>query len=289
MLTFAERVPLLSGYADWFASLLFFLTSHTVDNDLRDDPQQCERCRALTAPLPRVGCQCSRYYSPMRHVHYGEAFTKAVALARHGEGRRSASGGDGATGRHRGVLGVLMCHFDFFLNVRIFHGAAFHLPWLPRRGQVIFSGGDLPVPRCFPVANDTLFRDDKSWFWFENAKELCRACVEKLGGSECCYGWADILYIPTPLMRVYGEYLAAFPKVHHEVAVPTAMRLLATRHNVTPRALSCNGGTIGRMHNERFAPIGQPRTAPGFCAHRLNLTHAGHRDLVSRMLHERWR
>ena len=182
-----------------------------------------------------------------------------------------------------------MCHFDFFLNVRIFHGAAFELPWFPRRGQVIFSGGDLPVPRCFPVRNASLFDADKSWFWFEEAKAGCRACVERLGATECCYGWADILYVPRPMLTAFGSLLAAFPDVHHEVAVPTALRILATRRNITPRTLACNGGTIGRMHNERFAPfVGSPRRFNGFCAHRVNLSNPSHQEVVTRFLHERW-
>ena len=289
--TFTERVPLLLGYADWFASVLFFLTSHTVDNDLRDDPDQCNRCHALTAPHRRTGCMCAHFYSPLRHVHYGRAFSRAIALAsgKNGSMHNNATLGHGHHGGHRNVQGVLMCHFDFFLNVRIFHGAALTVPWMPRRGQVVFNNGDDPVPRCFPVANGSALWTDKSWFWFEDARPKCRTYLAQLGESECCYGWADILYVPRGMSRLYGTLLAAFPDLHHEVAVPTAMRILSKRLNVTPRALQCAGGTIGRMHVERFGPfVGSPQTCTAFCAHRVNLSDARHQSVVSRFLHETW-
>lgn len=291
MLTFTERIPVLLGYADWFASELFFLTAHTIDNALRDDPEQCSRCHALTASHRRTGCLCANFYSPLRHVHYGRAFSRAVALA-NGKHANSSFTADGATTHHAGhrpVQGVLMCHFDFFLNVRIFHGAAFDVPWLPRRGQVTFANGDDPVPRCFPAANGSALWTDKSWFWFEDARPKCSTYLAQLGESECCYGWADILYVPRGMLRLYGTLLSAFPDLHHEVAVPTAMRILSKRLNVTPKALSCNGGTIGRMHNERFGPfVGSPKTYNGFCAHRINLSNTDHQQIVTRFVDERW-
>lgn len=288
MLTFTERLQLLSAYADWFASVLFFMTAHTVDNALREDHEQCNRCHTLTARRQRTGCFCAHYYSPMRHMHYGRAFSRAVALAGDDDPQHPHHHAN-RTHAHSHVIGVLMCHFDFYLNVRIFHGAAFDVPWLPRRGQVVFRNGELPVPRCFPVNSTALYDNDKSWFWFEEARPKCRACVTQLGGSECCYGWADILYVPRALMRQYGSLLAHFPDVHHEVAVPTAMRLLALRANVTLRALQCAGGTIGRMHAERFGPfVGTPARAVPFCAHRVNLSHPNHQSVVHQMLHDRW-
>ena len=319
MLTFTERMQMLSGYADWFASLLFFLTSHTVDNALREDTEACDRCHKLAASWRRTGCHCAHFYSPMRHLHYGRAFSRAIALATAGGitggGNRShhhhshlhgSSGGlrmlssssssGSSSSSHLvrsnsaggGPIGVLMCHFDFFLNVRIFHGARFDLPWFPRRGQVIFSDPDDPVPRCFPI-NSTVFAKDKSWFWFEEGKAHCKECVIKLNGAECCYGWADIIYVPRPMLKAYGTLLQGFPEVHHEIAVPTALRMLSLKFNVTPRALSCNGGTIGRMHNTRFGPCcGRAQTTNGFCAHRLNLSHTDHQEVVRSMLHDRW-
>ena len=91
------------------------------------------------------------------------------------------------------------------------------------------------------------------------------------------------------MAKLYGYLLTMFPNVHHEVAVPTAMRILSRRTNATPAALQCNGGTIGRMHNERFGPsLGDARTAVGFCAHRLNLSHPAHQQVVEQMMHDRW-
>lgn len=103
-------------------------------------------------------------FSALRHLHYAPALARAVSLARKGRS-----------------VGVLLCHFDFFLNVRLFHGAAYDQPWMPRGGAVVLGGYDLPVPRCYRV-DTSAYRDDRSWFWFDRAKPRCRAAVRAMGG-----------------------------------------------------------------------------------------------------------
>ena len=102
-ISYPVRVPMLLAYADWFASVLFFLTA--------TGSGQCDECRERTAAQERAACHCVRgwnaSFSGLRSAHYGPAMAHAVALA--GQGRS---------------VGVLLCHFDFFLNVRIFHGVS---------------------------------------------------------------------------------------------------------------------------------------------------------------------
>jgi len=143
-------------------------------------------------------------------------------------------------------------------------------------------GYDLPVPRCYRV-DTSAYRDDRSWFWFDRAKPRCRAAVRAMGESECCWGWADILYVPRPLLADFSALLGALPGIHHEVAVPTSLRLLSLRRNVTVRTLTCNGGAIGRMPG--FAPT--PR-ARNWCAHKMNLSSQRHEHAVRQMLGARW-
>ena len=293
-----ERVSLLSGYADWFASLLFLVT---VGGN-----QRCLACRAAVRKsfVARTACHCipiwtslsdnrqeefgdKRWvneskgtwnisYSATRHVHYVSAFAHAMRIA----------------GPGGGAQGFLVAHFDFFINVRIFHGAALHQPWFPNKGQWTFRNGLDPVPRCFPVVgpNRTYFEADRSWFWvddgFDWAKRQCKKSVEELGELECCYGWADIFYVPSALLTSFSYLLGAFPDTHHEVAVPTALRILSRRSGVGLRALSCVGGTIAKIKAvNMFRPA---HLTPQFCGHKLNLSDADTQEAVRDMLHKRW-
>ena len=291
-----ERAPLLKGYSDWFASLVFLVTAGGM--------RRCRSCRALVheSGATHTACHCvplwaslsddaqeefhgNRWiskeegkwnisFSAIRHLHFASAFEHAARIA------------------GRNTRGFLVTHFDFFINVRIFHGAAFDHPWFPRRGQWIFRDGLDPVPRCFPVngLNGTYFEKDKSWFWANNgfdwAKRTCKRNVEALGERECCYGWADIFYVPRKLHVAFGSLLAAFPDTHHEVAVPTSLRILSLRTGVQLRGLTCLGGTTAKLTNlDAFRPA---RKARPFCAHKLNLSSQDAQDVVHNVLHEIW-
>ncbi|KAL1502962.1 hypothetical protein AB1Y20_011033 [Prymnesium parvum] len=267
------RVPLLLGYTHWFAALLFLLTAA--------GHAPCAQCAAALRRTPRAACHCVREwtrlasleqpaagnvsYSALRHLRYAAALRRAAALPR------------------TGAAGVLLAHFDFFLNVRRFHAAAYAEPWMARNGAVVLSDYDLPVPRCFRVGTAP-FRDNRSWFWFDHAKPRGAAAVRALGGAECCWEWADILYLPRAMLDDFARLVQAFGSVHHEVAVPTSMRMLALRRNVTLRTLACVGGAIGRMPN--FNP--KPASTEVSCGHRMNLSNEMHARCISRMLHDRW-
>ena len=146
----------------------------------------------------------------------------------------------------------------------------------------------LPVPRCYAVTSRT-FAQDRSWFWFDHAKPRCREAVQRLGGAECCFGWADILYLPRALLAPFGRALGSFAAVHHEVAVATVLRLLATREpRAAVRALHCHGSCCTSLERRtRRSPRGfrpDPRTSDALCGHRLKLNDARHQRLIRSFL-----
>ena len=288
-LSHSIRVPLLLSYASWFASVLFLVS------DAGEAP--CAQCRAaLRANATAVArgdhadCHCidewiaagsleectplNITWSAVRHLHYPAIFQHAL--------KQAAKGDDGRRSR-----GVLVTHADMFLNVRRFHGAMFDAPWMARGGLPLLSGADtlprnLPVPRCYAVTSRT-YQRDRSWFWFDHAKPRCRQAIEPLGGTECCFGWSDLLYVPRAMLGPFGRALGSFAGVHHEVAVATVLRLLATRDPaLAARALECRGSCCARLSPDGFQP--DPRTSDALCGHRLNLSDGKHQRLVQNFL-----
>ena len=250
-LSHTVRAPLLLAYASWFASLVFLVS------DAGEEP--CAQCRAAVranataANRHRVGCFCIEEWtragsieecsplniswSAVRHTHYAALFKYALSLA-------VGSPGDVGGGGGRRSRGVLLTHADMFLNVRLFHGAAFDAPWLASGGLPLFGGADaqpreLPVPRCYRVASRA-FERDRSWFWFDHAKPRCRAAVEALGGTECCFGWADLLYVPRARLAPFGATLAAFPGVHRMPIRGASLRPAGSH-------LICDSHVLGAM------------------------------------------
>ena len=301
-LSHADRVPLLLSYAPWFASLLFLVS------DAGAAP--CAQCRAAVranatalARGDRAACHCvdewvaagsveecsplNISWSAVRHRHYPALFEHALALAAEEHGREHGRAAGGRQSR-----GVLLAHADMFLNVRRFHGAAFDAPWMARGGLPLMGNQALqrmlPVPRCYAVTSRT-FAQDRSWFWFDHAKPRCREAVQRLGGAECCFGWADILYLPRALLAPFGRALGSFAAVHHEVAVATVLRLLATREpRAAVRALHCHGSCCTSLERRtRRSPRGfqpDPRTSDALCGHRLKLNDARHQRLIRSFL-----
>ena len=138
---------------------------------------------------------------------------------------------------------------------------------------------------CVPLA---MVAHECSWHWMWDARVECTAAAAATNASVCCFGWADILYVPRALVAPFGRALGGFAGVHHEVAVATVLRLLATRDpaRAAVRALQCHGSCCARLSPDGFQP--DPRTSDALCGHRLKLNDEKHQRLVQSFLENRW-
>ena len=287
----AERIPSLLGYADWFGSVLFFLQDDAVVRPPAKGAlakpvvvlNQCALCRSAIANVSarrNVACDCHTGWAQAaeafrQHAKYMPALQRAAQM-RH---------------PHR-MKGVMFSHFDMLLNVRLLeHVPSFRVPWVLESGykgtQAAVAGqgpGEVPYqPACFRP-------DEKKWGkwnWFNNSRSKCSAAWSQLVRMEvgvrpaCCYGWADLFYVPASHLEELVQLAGGpFSTVHMEVAIPTAMRIVATRHNLTTIVLHCFGGAVVRGAEREMSRGGA--NLKHLCAHRIDLSKLQGRQVVMR-------
>ena len=276
MVSRAERIISLLGYADWFGAVLYFL---------QGDAGQCTLCRSAIANVSarrNVACDCHTgwvrsTHSFRQHTFYLPALLRATQMRRLGR-----------------VKGVLFSHFDMLLNARLLEQVpSFHVPWVLESGykltpaQVDGQGpGEVPYqPACFQPNSNEIVRS--KWMWFNNSRRKCSSAwlqLVRMGVGvrpACCYGWADLFYVPASHLEELVQLASgSFSDVHVEVAIPTAMRIVAARHNLTTIVLHCFGGLVVRgAERELFRGGTNIKYA---CAHRVDLSKLKGRHVVMR-------
>ena len=282
----AERTLSLLGYAEWFGAVLFFL---------QDDAGQCALCRSAIANVStrrNVACDCHTGWaqeaeSYRQHAFYLPALQRAAQM-RH---------------PHRDH-GVMFSHFDMLLNVRLLEQVpSFRVPWVLESGYkstpaaVDGQGpGEVPYqPACFRLNSNEMIRSNSygngaisNWDWHNNSRSKCSAAWQQLVRSgmgvrpACCYGWADLFYVPASHLKELVQLAGGpFSTVHMEVAIPTAMRIVATRHNLTTIVLHCFGGAVVRGAEREMSRV-RGANLKHLCAHRIDLSKLQGRQVVMR-------
>ena len=317
--TRVERVRLLASYSSWFASVSVVVLNR----------EGCEGCAASVRDLSPATfrCVCAMDVAIGENASARELLTKhfdrlpsgkptlgnlhpVLAEAMMDAARRTDAGvgrGNGTSnGRRKDVpprlRGVAFMHADFALAPRhwALDAAAFDDFWTPRAG--LYPG--YRDPCCFRVSAMPFQRNPYpgKWGWYADSHAKCAEAAKALGFDECCFGWSDFVYVPISALYEYARVLSSPPmrRLFHEVAIPTTINLLASRHRraeigaqgrlgtgstaqwrLLPR---CQGSSVAaRLEMQQLAVLRES----GHCGHRLDLSLPLHRWALQKLLQPR--
>ena len=191
--------------------------------------------------------------------------------------------------------GAIVCHMDFWLQPPFFEGAMASGRLGPTRPWTLAAGlnrpqGDLAsyVYRVFGryCLSGAALVSDSDWNWGFNVKNVTREIVSRqLNVSEAaapvCAAWSDFFYTPAGLWAPLAEVLSSeLGQVFHEVAVPTAFRVLQHRGVAPPLVpLDCWGCSQAVVQDPEVV-------AEHGCGHRIDFTQRHVRDGFQSLLDE---
>jgi len=232
-LSYAERLPLLLHYARWFASVTFLVAgSRNSSNSCEACHEQLRQARAnestwLAAP---TSCYCAAMANvtsetqPERGSVSAE-FVVSANVAVHQDALRVARAMRHAlrAAPSRRRAGVLFLHMDMWFNVRAPLPAPADALWSPLRG--LLAPCSL-APSCHNVRTPEWRESERRSAapdgcpWYHEARPNCRRAVLSLGGSTCCFGWSDLVYVPAAQLERFLEVSRVLRahQVHHEAA-----------------------------------------------------------------------
>ena len=232
-----RHVPLLLGYARWFASVTFVFSEPAT---------ACESCGALARnkSLPVVECACVS--------EDAGSTASAMANAAHQLYARGVASADKCV-----TAGVVYMHGEFALHPRQFEEGATPLDdfWTPRGGLHAVRYHD----PCCSSGSMTRLNKDK-----------CAAVAGALGAKECCMAWTDFVYVPRHALSEFARLLQ-LPQLRgvlSEVAIPSVINHLvrkggdrSTSWRLLPR---CQGSkTAARLEMRQLWA-----THAGHCGHK---------------------
>jgi len=184
------------------------------------------------------------------------------------------------------VQGVAYVHADFLLVPR-------HLAHAPPLGDVWSARSGLypsyTDPCCFRLKSNGAFsRLAGPGGWSANWRQCTQATAQlntNLSGAlfdECCYGWSDMIYVPSSALAEFARLSTAMRHIFHEVAVPTALNFLVHRGLVPSWRLMprCQGSSVTvRLEMQQLWAM-----ADGYCGHRIDLSGPYQRSQLRHLL-----
>ena len=221
------------------------------------------------------------------------------------------------SGMHRNIAAhatgtthdLLYTHIDMYLNLSQIRNLqrlnATVSPsnglWMGRRSVEPACVRATALPDCIGAPNTDNNRtcEGRTWWWWNRADLACFHAAKALRIGRCCYGWADLLWLPRhaqlPFARlaVGGRELIATRKdargrlldldlvdrfsrsdlreVFHEVAIPTIMNALQSARwgGVRWHQARCDGSCCSAFTPALFARAAERR--PLLCAHKVAL------------------
>ena len=120
-----------------------------------------------------------------------------------------------------------------------------------------------------------------TWHWMWGARTTCPAAAAASQIPECCFGWADLVYVPARLRpRFCALATGPFAAVPHEAAIPTITAALTAAHTVPAAAverIACAGSCC--------RPVGWSEAmAHTTCAHRVDLANVPNSAITGHVL-----
>ena len=173
--------------------------------------------------------------------------------------------------------------------------------WMGRRSVEPACVRATALPDCIGAPNTDNNRtcEGRTWWWWNRADLACFHAAKALRIGRCCYGWADLLWLPRHAqlsfarLAVGGRELIATRKdargrlldlalvdrfsrsdlreVFHEVAIPTILNALQSARwgGVRWHQARCDGSCCSAFTPALFARAAERR--PLLCAHKVAL------------------
>ena len=128
---------------------------------------------------------------------------------------------------------------------------------------------DRPPDTCIPIHHTASWGELHEWNWWRGGTwARCQQAASAVNFSQCCCAWSDLVYLPARLYPMFcGHVRSHFGGIHHEVAIPTILRMVASPSEVT--LAHCLGGCCA----DEFIPWHVARRAK--CSHKVDLIGSG--------------
>lgn len=278
--TAAERLPWLLDYSLWFASVTFMVS-----------PTECGACECHVQRIrqrerrDKLACDCpAAFKTSLDHAAVTRGMQRAAAATGYRLGRP--------------VQGVLFAHMDMWINVHVWQKAPLDSMWLASGGLrsspyaphcyksgpaywhkrvpgyivVQTPGCGNATPPILPSVIPPRRAGDNVSFSTSAGQQL----------SQCCFGWADMFYVPTFALDAFAELSNALRTEFVEVGIPTVVTMLEKQANVSWHRAFCVGDCCGQFPSPTKY---DPRTVSTLCGHKLALDKPQYRGLLTRTLH----
>ena len=173
-----------------------------------------------------------------------------------------------------GTSDVIFAHADMWLNISAIVGLLTRENAHSSKTAMPFSGlmmRGMPVESaCVPLTtmskchgrSGNVTCGDRTWHWWMGSQTSCPEAAQRSGLSACCYGWADLLYLPWRAHAAFRALSDVFREVFHEVAIPTmlhGMQQATTRWGPPvpwlQAGFSCAGSCCSNVNGWTRAPI----------------------------------
>ena len=112
---------------------------------------------------------------------------------------------------------------DMWFNVRAPLPAPIAALWSPAQGLLAPCSH---APSCHDVRDRSAASKPDGCPWYHEARPNCRRAVLALGGSTCCMGWSDLLYVPAAQLDRFVE-VSRVLRAHQVRATPASARARA--------------------------------------------------------------
>ena len=253
----AERVPLLLHYARWFASVTFLVSSSRGSCEACHEQLRQARANESAWLVAPTSCFCAAMANvttetQLERGNVSAEFVVSANVAVHQDALRVARAMRHAlhAAPPRRRAGALFLHMDMWFNVRAPLPAPADALWSPVRGM---NAPCSQAPSCHDVTAPE-WRDDRSAApdgcpWYHEARQNCRRAVLALGGSTCCMGWSDLVYVPAAQLERFVEVNRALRahQVHHEAAAVTALAVVSREARVPWQTFPCLGSCCSTL------------------------------------------
>jgi hypothetical protein len=276
-LSYAERLPLLLHYARWFASVTFLVADRRGSCEACHEQLRQARANESAWLAAPTSCFCAAMANVTSETQAERSavsaeFVVSANVAVHQDALRVARAMrhalHAAPSRRR--AGVLFLHMDMWFNVRAPLPAPANALWSPLRGM---NAPCSLAPSCHDVT-DPKWRVDREAApdrcpWYHEARPNCRRAVLALGGSTCCMGWSDLVYVPAAQLDRFVEVnrVLRAHQVHHEAAAITALAVVSREARVPWQTFPCLGSCCSTLVSAGWvtacapaAPDGQRQT-----------------------------
>lgn len=186
-----------------------------------------------------------------------------------------------------GERNILYTHADMWINLnkwkRLMHTNTSYHMMTPKMG--LLGSNYYPLtqyhPRCY---TSNVIQASREWFWHLNSKQICvdlsHSLQQRLFAKvalDCCYGWADLVYIPRRAHSAFKIGAHVFRNLQIEVAIPTILNAIQTTTRIKWVHINCAGGSLVRVpwrslsHDKSLCahkvPIHEPLVHPGVAKH----------------------